>query len=231
MRCYTVAMFYHGPTNWILRGIFALGIVSAFFMALMAPDAFSTRFATEDGPIEYATAILLFAASLILGYLCYLSRRWLVALYALAFFFAAGEEVSWGQRIFGIESSEFFAQNNFQGETNLHNLVVGETHLTEFIFGTGLALIIMSYLVVLPLLYPVAGWVRRFCEFLAVPVPQKHIGALAVFATLFSAWIGLDRQWEVYEFAFGVFVCLIFLNPVNAETFGLSRLKPAAPSS
>ena len=31
------------------------------------------------------------------------------------------EEISWGQRIFKIESPEFFIQNNFQRELNLHN--------------------------------------------------------------------------------------------------------------
>ena len=47
---------------------------------------------------------------------------------ALIFIFGAGEEISWGQRIFNVESSEYFLENNAQGETNLHNM----TTKTEF---------------------------------------------------------------------------------------------------
>jgi len=217
-------MFYNPALTWALRAIFAIGIIAAWAVALFRPETFSTSFATEDGPIEYATAILIFAAGLVLAILALRNSgrgRVLLGLYALLFIVAAGEEISWGQRILGIQSSEFFESNNFQGETNFHNLVIGDTHLTEFVFGTGLALVIMAYLLVLPLLYPRLVWVRRFCEFLYVPVAPKHIGLLAIFATVFSAWIDLDRQWEVYEFAFSVFVCLIFLNPVNRQTFRL----------
>jgi hypothetical protein len=45
---------------------------------------------------------------------------------ALLFFFGAGEEISWGQRIFGFETPETLAQVNKQDELNLHNLSVLE---------------------------------------------------------------------------------------------------------
>ena len=41
---------------------------------------------------------------------------------ALLFLVGAGEEVSWGQRIFGWETPEGLKQSNAQGETTLHNL-------------------------------------------------------------------------------------------------------------
>ena len=37
----------------------------------------------------------------------------------IAFFFVAGEELSWGQRIIGIETTEYFKENNVQEELNL----------------------------------------------------------------------------------------------------------------
>ena len=37
-------------------------------------------------------------------------------------FVAAGEEVSWGQRVFGIETPDAFVDDNRQDELNLHNL-------------------------------------------------------------------------------------------------------------
>jgi hypothetical protein len=45
---------------------------------------------------------------------------------ALLFFFGAGEEISWGQRIFGLKTPEPLAQVNKQDELNLHNLSVFE---------------------------------------------------------------------------------------------------------
>ena len=41
---------------------------------------------------------------------------------ALASFYIAGEELSWGQRILNFETGEFFATNNFQSEVNIHNI-------------------------------------------------------------------------------------------------------------
>ena len=45
---------------------------------------------------------------------------------ALLFFFGAGEEISWGQRIFGFKTPASLAQVNKQDELNLHNLSVFE---------------------------------------------------------------------------------------------------------
>lgn len=219
-------MFYNSKLNWALRITLALGLLAALYVAKLFPSDFTASFAAEDGPIEYATAILLFFAAGILATLAFKVtgyKRVLVGLYALLFFLAAGEEVSWGQRIFGIESSEFFTENNFQGETNFHNLVVGDTHLTDFVFGTGLALMIMCYLVVLPLLHPRVRWVQDFSQKLGVPVPQKHIGILAIVATLLCEWMDAARQWEVYEFAFSILICLVFLNPTNSDTFHIQK--------
>ena len=74
-----------------------------------------------------------------------------VALYflGLGFFYiiCAGEEVSWGQRVFGWETPESFAEANEQGETNLHNLEKLPVHPKDVVswfmklFGIGLPVI------------------------------------------------------------------------------------------
>jgi hypothetical protein len=46
----------------------------------------------------------------------------LFALFALGCLFIAGEEVSWGQRIFGWSTPEPLAQVNHQDETTVHNI-------------------------------------------------------------------------------------------------------------
>lgn len=46
----------------------------------------------------------------------------LLAMFAVAAFLAAGEEISWGQRVFGWGTPASLASVNHQGETNLHNI-------------------------------------------------------------------------------------------------------------
>lgn len=41
-------------------------------------------------------------------------------------FFVAGEELSWGERIFNISSSNTINRINLQNELNIHNIVVGD---------------------------------------------------------------------------------------------------------
>ena len=51
--------------------------------------------------------------------------RLFFALLGLACFYVVLEEISWGQRIFGWESPDYFKSQNLQGETNLHNIITG----------------------------------------------------------------------------------------------------------
>lgn len=184
---------------------------------------FSTGFAIEDGPVEWGTAIFLFLAAVVLfrnaGVLW---RRATVpalttAVYALVFIFGAGEEISWGQRIFDWESGEFMKEHNHQEETNLHNMVVGEKQLTKTLFGPILTLILLLYLIVLPVLYPRANWVHRVARALSVPVPHPRHAVLAVFASVVMLLVDLDRKWEVYELVFSLLACSIFLRPQNQD--------------
>ncbi|WP_394730164.1 hypothetical protein [Altererythrobacter sp. GH1-8] len=83
----------------------------------------------EDGPIEWLTAIIYMVAALWAGKLAWRFHRTglavhavLSAILALGMFVIGMEEISWGQRVFGIASPEFFVTANRQQELNLHNL-------------------------------------------------------------------------------------------------------------
>ncbi|HEX6144786.1 MAG TPA: hypothetical protein VFZ01_18865 [Geminicoccaceae bacterium] len=90
--------------------------------------------ASEDGPIETAQAAVLVGCALLSACIALaLHRRnrsgWsvLYACLAAACLWTAGEEISWGQRLFGLATPEWLAHNR-QGEANLHNLPgVGST--------------------------------------------------------------------------------------------------------
>ena len=49
-------------------------------------------------------------------------EKLLISFYFLGIIYYLLEEISWGQHIFGWESSNFFLKNNHQKETNLHNI-------------------------------------------------------------------------------------------------------------
>ena len=186
---------------------------------------FMFKFAAEDGVAEYGTALALLVACLILirnG--LSLKGRGVPSLavsltffYALLFFFGAGEEVSWGQRIFGWETSEAMKEINRQDETNLHNIEIGGVALTKHLFGPVLTVVILLYLVALPLLYPRVGWINRLADKMAVPVPGLRHAALALIGSLIIAAISVERKWEVYELVFGLLVVSIFLLPQNRD--------------
>jgi hypothetical protein len=84
----------------------------------------------EDSPYENVTALAYLAASITAAVIAFTllrrSDRLFASLYAvltLGFFLIAGEEISWGQRIFQVQSPEFFLQHNLQQEINIHNFL------------------------------------------------------------------------------------------------------------
>ncbi|MGX0876622.1 hypothetical protein ACSSV4_001299 [Roseovarius sp. MBR-154] len=202
----------------LLLWAIALLLVASVILAIGAPEFFVQVFAAEDGPVETATALFLLVAGLVLA------RRSrgrsglgaaLTGVYALLFLFAAGEEISWGQRIFGWNSNDFFDTYNAQGETNLHNLTVGGHSLARTLFGTGLTTVLLLYLVVFPILYSRTGWINRIADTLAVPVPGLRHAAVAIMASVIVAVLDTPRNWEVYELVFALLAAAIFINPAN----------------
>lgn len=206
-----------------LMALLAVSLGLAIYYAVTDRIYFARYYATEDGAVEYGTALFLFLGSVVLaGYAISATRLRSGALksaslwlYSALFFFAAGEEISWGQRIFGIESSEFFLQNNYQAETTLHNLVIGDIHLAELVFGQLLSVILLTYLLILPFVYPRWGFAQRVVRTFAIPVPAKRHALAALIATIIISSIDAGRKWEVYELAFALIALSIFLNPQN----------------
>ena len=80
----------------------------------------------EDNWVEYLTPVwflltglLLFATALAERSIV---RRSIYLLCGVAFLFAAGEEISWGQRILGFATPDFLLDWNDQDEFNVHNI-------------------------------------------------------------------------------------------------------------
>ena len=190
----------------------------AFFMSVLA---------TEDGLLEWLTVAALAATSVVCFRRAVTLRavrpRLFIAttlLLGLLFLFGAGEEISWGQRIFDTESSEFFQRHNAQGETNLHNLVVGGKKLNKIIFGVGLHLVLLIYLLALVPLYRRRAGVREFLDRFAVPIakPYQVVAYLAVIV-LVQLVMTSSRRGELAEFAGSFLFLLNIAYPHNRELF------------
>ena len=224
-------------TSWQRGALIVIAVFLAWsvYLASADPDTFRNRFVIEDGFVEWVTVVILFTTMIVcLKRLVqlrphrpplFLSVTFLLAAFCL---FGAGEEISWGQRIFGLETPEYFEENNSQGEIGLHNLVVvidgEEVKLNKLIFGTGLALALLIYLFVATPLYRRKEPVRRFFNALAAPMPRNYqvIGYLAVVATV-ELLIDHSKRGEMTEFAGSIMFALNVIFPDNEALFDKSR--------
>jgi hypothetical protein len=191
---------------------------------------FNEVYTVEDGVVESLSVVALVTAAgaclVRVVRLRGLRSRWFLfctGVLGALFVFGAGEEISWGQRILGVESPEFFKANNAQQETNLHNLVVGEVKINRLVFGKILAVVVVTYVLILPVLYRRLDAVRRFVDGWAIPLPRwVHIGVYLLIAAL-ATFIPSSRKGEILELGGCIVFMLITLFPHNRAAFAPER--------
>ena len=136
----------------------------------------------EDGLIENCQAIF-FALAGVLSLIWAAKgrpnggRRFTWLLLGLGFIFLTGEEISWGQRIFGFATPEAMEAINVQKEFNLHNLL---GYLFDHLFILGFFL----WGAVLPLLYQWVADLRRIVVATGFPLPSAGLAVGMVLASL-----------------------------------------------
>ncbi len=209
----------------------ALFLLLGVLLSIFNQSYFDTVYTVEDGVLEWLTVVALLTSMVV----CWqrllragLRRGWpygiVTLLLTLFFLFGAGEEISWGQRLIGLESNEFFQTYNAQKETNLHNMTVNGKKINQLIFGTGLALVLLIYLAVLTPLYhkrpSVKDWLNRW----AVPIPKGYqiVGYILILVTVevvVKALSDTGRRGELTEFAGAFWVLLNITFPYNEKNF------------
>ncbi len=179
-----------------LTAVFPL-LLLAIFMSLQhhyAHEVFA-KLKVEDGPFEYGTFAAFLTGSFAAGYTAwriwstrYIPNffsidlwqqvsRWLLMLgfigVSIAFFFVAGEEISWGQRILGIETPAEYAAVNTQQELTLHNhhAFINYVYYTYLILSLTAA---SAWIVVKK--FALLGF-KRFARFLEWLAPQWWLAA------------------------------------------------------
>jgi hypothetical protein len=168
------------PVIVALSGVAAAGIGKAAY-----------KWLTQDDSLAENLQVLFFGLACLLAIglsrrLLERSERALCGLYALVavgLFFLVGEEVSWGQRIFGWATPEGLEEVNRQGETNVHN-VYGVRMLFKWA-----QLVIGAYGTILPFALPRWGVLAPYRDWLSWLVP--HVSLVPYFAFLLI--------WRVYR--------------------------------
>jgi len=188
------------------------------------------EYVKEDGIIEWLTVVgLLLGSFVCLSRLAVLrkKRTWWFLLVTfglgLFLFFAAGEEISWGQRIFGLKTPEYFQEHNAQHETNLHNLVVDGVKLNKLIFSVLLVGALAIFLLIVPLLYQKNMSVRKFLDKSAVPVPQFYQVLAFVIVFMLINIIRDGKNAELLECCGALIFFLIVRYPKNREIFSINQ--------
>jgi len=188
----------------------------------------------EDGLVEWLTfgeLLMMSAFSFIMSHAFSRSepedaakRVWLFL--GFLFLFGAMEEISWGQRVFGIESPEWFLKHNAQGETNIHNLVIGGVKINKLVFGKILTILVGVYLMVVPLLYRLNGRFKHFVNRWGIPVAQNYqILLFIIVAIVIQYHLRLAKKaGELRELSSCFFFLLMLVHPYNHEVFPLRGL-------
>lgn len=219
----------------ITRVLVVLGtafILLSFSIYLFFDSETAANLGKEDGFFESLTAVFFLAASVVLVRSFFIKKNWLILLLALVFFAGMGEEISWGQRIFGFATPTAMKQLNVQEEFNIHNLVPLNSDRMNGTYKYGLSRVFtvnflfkvfwLGFGIVLPLGVRLGGWVRRIAARFKWPVPPLTIGVLFLLNYLIVKVLQLaldgsgtfqfrDTGGEIYECGTALIFFLISL--------------------
>jgi tetratricopeptide (TPR) repeat protein len=178
----------------------------------------------EDLPGEWAQTWLFTIAAALATRSALVDRRYRASftLLALALGYAVLEEISWGQRLLGIESPAFFRHHNLQQETNLHNLLVGPfgstaRTLIEVLLSTAL----VGYGALYPLLWHRRVTVARWLEARGLVPPPGYLAPYFLVAAGLELGLLAFNEAEVAELLVGMALAFLCVHCGVAARHGL----------
>jgi hypothetical protein len=174
----------------------------------------------EDHLVEWLTFLFLLLSGLSSAVLAnYIKQRynyfnWFFIVFSGFCILAGFEEISWGQRVFGVESTEFFLTHSDQKEINFHNTFQG----TVGIKTKHIALLAMFiYGVILPWREKrndrIVGWLKA--HYLIIPPAFMIPGFLMASALMLDFQTGAEE--EIGEFFFSI--CFLLMIQWNHHLF------------
>ncbi len=215
-----------GLPRWLWLTLPLLLALIQFVTFAISPPAFHRWLDGELGLVELLTPVLLVVA-IVAGIAAWRHRHraadprlgvWLLCLIAGCIYFA-GEEISWGQHLFGWDTPQALLAINDQGETNLHNMSSWFDQKPRW----ALEVFVVIGGVIVPLLrrYRPGRWLARWPNWfwpthvcvcsailvVTVRLPERINDALGT--NLFSPMI---RYSEAQELFFAYFLMLYLLS-------------------
>jgi hypothetical protein len=170
----------HAAFDRPLNGSFLLMVVCyllslvciVFFPDILGYERYFS-IVTEDGVTETTTAVLLLINSIVAIMLAFRfsairSRCVMQGIVAFVFIVMLGEEISWGQRIFGFETLAFIKDVNVQNENSLHNLY---GYFADHLFTFA----IFAYGAFLPFIACRRPFFRKLFDLFGLPLPSKGL--------------------------------------------------------
>ena len=200
-----------------------IGLISAISFLSFFNQKWFEILIKEDGILENLTAavLLVSSVSLIIRFVKIGSDQhffWKVfnTFMILGLFFVFGEEISWGQRIFEIEPSDFFSRNNTQNETNLHNLTINGVKINRIISVCASSIFGVYYLFLLRM-YKKVPFLKKWIQTTGIPVPTFFQSLWFLGGTLLILSVPHSKKWEIWECVFVLSFLWILIAPHNKE--------------
>jgi hypothetical protein len=192
----------------------------------------------EDGFFEASTAIFFFLAAILFFYLYFqdhegnnfyifkTKKNIFFLLLGLLFLFGAGEEISWGQRIFNIETPQALKEINTQKELNIHNITIFHGDIEKGKPKTGLAKLItigmlfqmfwFTYCFLIPVLNKSSSKISKILKTFNLPIVPIWLGSLFLLNYILSRIVnlqlsGLETHHYVIENKESAFAFLFFI--------------------
>lgn len=117
--------------SFIIGAVFASLMVGGFGIWTEAAPETLGVLSYEDGWIESLTAGFCAVAGMSFIFLAFTypplkgKKKAFTLCWAAFCLLIAAEEISWGQRIFNIETPDYVSEINWQNELNIHNVIIG----------------------------------------------------------------------------------------------------------
>lgn len=170
--------------------------LTLFDLALYQIDPLAHwRFCAEDGLVENLTVVFwLVGGVYILSTLKHRRARWLFVVLAIMAIWVAGEEISWGQRLFNIATPAGLSGINEQHEFNMHNI----EGVHENIKWIGLTLILFGS-VALPFMQVMSRTLRNLFARFGFPFVRLDAIAMVILSVSLMAVpraLGMDNVFD-----------------------------------
>ena len=166
-------------------------VAFCLWFATQRPESYRDAM-QEDRLVEWLSVFTYTAAGAITLVRAVRARRVFDGLVGVFLLFVAGEEMSWGQRLFGITPPSYFLEHNTQQEMNVHNF--------SSIFGGPkgpFTLVLVGYAVVMPLVALLAPGRRLLARIGASPPPLSAIPWFVAAIVLFQWYpVSFTGEWN-----------------------------------